>query len=280
MSSLTAEVSADAHAMRRFLRVACCPATVKRGGPDSPLLPSPAVTPLVVVAAGIVGIGVGTLLLRSYGPRVRVGRLLAVTPAVDLDRAAALAAAGEPRYVRIDGRLDADDVFLDENARPLVFRRRRLEARLGRRWQVIDEVREAVAFRVRHDLAEIDIDADALDVGLVTVPRESAGSAGEVAEQLPRALPAATPVRLRVEQLSSVEHAIALGVPVASAAGRTLLTAGTGRPLVVCTLEPAEAMRILAEGRRARPVAAAAALAGGMALLAVGIAWELLAGAR
>ncbi len=279
MSSLTAEVSAEAHATRRFLRVACCPATAKSGGPLDPLLPSPAVTPLVVVAAGIVAIGVGTLLLRSYGPRVRVGRLLAVTPAVDLGRAAELAAAGERRYVRIDGRLDADDAFLDENARPLVFRRRRLEARLGGRWQVIDEAREAVSFRVRHDLAEVDIDADALDVGLVTVPRESEGSAGEVPERLPRALPAATPVRLRVEQLSSVEHAIALGVPVAGTAGRTLLTAGTGRPLVVCTLEPAEAMRVLAEGRRARPVAAAAALAGGLTLLAVGIGWALLVGA-
>lgn len=279
MSSLTAEASAKAHATRRFLRVVCCPATARApGGPAGPLLPSRAVTPLLVVAAGIVAIGVGTLLLRSYGPRVRVGRLLAVTPAVDLDRAAALAAAGERRYVRIAGRLDADDAFLDENARPLVFRRRRLEARLGGRWQVIDEAREAVSFRVRHDLDEVDIDADVLDVGLVTVARESAGSAGEVAERLPRALPAATPVRLRVEQLSSVEHAIALGVPVAGAAGRTILTAGTGRPLVVCTVEPAEAMRVLADGRRARPVAAAAALAGGMALLAVGLGWALLTG--
>lgn len=280
MSSLTAEVSAEAHAMRRFLRVARCPAAVKPGGRGTPLLPSPAVTPLFVVAAGIVAIGVGTLLLRSYGPRVRVGRLLAVTPAVALDRAAALAASGERRYVRIDGRLDADDAFLDENARPLVFRRRRLEARLGGRWQVIDETREAVAFRIRHDLHEVEIDGDALDVGLVTVPRESSGTAGEVAERLPRALPAATAVRLRVEQLSSVEHAIALGVPVAGPAGRTLLTSGTGRPLVVCTLEPPEAMRILADGRRARPIAAAGALAGGLALLGVGLAWSLLAGVR
>jgi hypothetical protein len=37
-------------------------------------------------------------------------------------------------------------------------------------------------------------------------------------------------------------------------------------------------MRVLADGTRARPVAAAAALAGGLALLLVGIGWALLAG--
>jgi hypothetical protein len=46
----------------------------------------------------------------------------------------------------------------------------------------------------------------------------------------------------------------------------------------VCTLERDEAMRVLAEGGRARPVAAAAALGGGMAALAVGLAWALVAG--
>ncbi len=286
MSSLTAVVSATAHATRRFLRAAPClrrPLRARRpgerGGAAGSLLPSSAVTPLIVIAAGIVAIGGGTLLLRTYGPRVRVGRLLAVTPAVDIAGAEALAAAGQRRYVRIDGRIDADEAFPDEHARPLVFRRRRLEARLGGRWQVLDETREAVRFRVRRDLAGIDIDADALDVGLVTVPRESVGTAGDVPDRLPRKLPPATTVRLRIEQLSSVEHAIALGVPVTGDAGRPVLTSGTGRPLVVCTVEPDEAMRILAGGRRSRPIAAAAALAGGLALLAVGFGWALVAGA-
>ena len=69
-----------------------------------------------------------------------------------------------------------------------------------------------------------------------------------------------------------------LGVPVVGGDGRPLLTAGTGRPLVVCTLEQAEAMRIIAGGRRTRPVAAAAALVGGLALLGIGMAWALVAG--
>jgi hypothetical protein len=69
-----------------------------------------------------------------------------------------------------------------------------------------------------------------------------------------------------------------LGVPVATPDGRVAITAGTGRPLVVCTLQRDEAMRVLAEGGRARPVAAAVALGGGLLGLAIGMAWALLAG--
>ncbi len=94
MSSLMAEAPAEAHATRRFLRVVCCPA----------LVPSPAVTPLVVIAAGLVAIAVGTLLLRTYGPRVRVGRLLAVTPLVGVAEARASSPPPGPPALRAGGR--------------------------------------------------------------------------------------------------------------------------------------------------------------------------------
>ena len=272
MSSLMAEAPAEAHATRRFLRVVCCPA----------LLPSPAVTPLVVIAAGLAAIAAGTLLLRTYGPRMRVGRLLAVTPSVGPDEARAMAAAGVRRYVRVDGRLDADDDFPDENERPLVFRRRRLETRRGRGWQLLEDRVETVPFRVGAGLEAIDVDARALDVGLVTLVRESIGTAADAAAALGPAaragLAGSAVVRLRIEHLSSVEHATVLGVPVATPDGRVAITAGTGRPLVVCTLERDEAMRVLAEGGRARPVAAAVALGGGLLGLAIGLAWALFAG--
>lgn len=272
MSSLMAEAPAEAHATRRFLRVACRPA----------LLPSPAVTPLVVIFAGLAAIAVGTLLLRTYGPRMRVGRLLAVTPSASIDEARGLAAAGVRRYVRVDGRLDADDQFPDENERPLVFRRRRLETRRGRAWRLLDERLETVPFRVGAGLEEIDVDAGALDVGLVTLVRESVGTAAEAAAALDpgvrAGLRASAAVRLRIEQLSSVEHATVLGMPVVTADGRVAMTAGTGRPLVVCTLERDEAMRVLAEGGRARPLAAAVALGSGLLGLTIGLAWALLAG--
>jgi hypothetical protein len=261
----------------------------------------------VVIVAGLVSIGLGSLLLRTYGVRVRVGRLLAVTPAVEIAEARALATAGVRRYVRVEGRLDADDPFPDEQARPLVFRRRRLEMHRGRGWAVLGERRAAVPFRVREGLDEIDVDVDALDEGLVTLVRESVGTAAEAAAAVSTAttaatpavegisgppateapiaapatlasLPPTTPVRLRVEQLSSVEHTTVLGVPVVLADGRVAISSGTGRPLVVSTLEQAEAMRVLAEGRRARPLAAAAALAAGLVLLTGGLLWGLVAG--
>jgi hypothetical protein len=241
------------------------------------------VTPLVVIAAALGAIALGTILLRTYGPRGRVGRLLAVTPSASVDEARALALAGTRRYVRVDGRLDADEDFHDESHRPLIFRRRRLEVRRGRGWRHLDEQVESVPFRLREGLSELGVDAAALDVGLVTLVRESVGTAAEAGDALEPHLrdglaPDAT-LRLRIEQLSSVEHATVLGVPVVTAGGAVAMTAGTGRPLVVCTLERDEAMRVLAEGGRARPVAAAVALAGGLVGLAVGLAWALVAGA-
>ena len=251
-------------------------------GPCPPLLPSPAVSPLVLIAMGLAAIAIGSLLLRSYGPRMRVARLLAVTPAVGIAEARALANDGVRRYVRVDGRLDADDDFPDEHERPLVLRRRRIEARSGRGWRRLDEQLDTVPFRIREGLDEIDIDAEALDAGLVTLVRESTGTASEAAGVLPAALLAGLPgdatVRLRIDQLSSVEHATVLGMPATTDDGRVTMTAGTGRPLVVSTLERDEAMRVLAEGRRARPVAAAAALGGGLLVLAVGLLWALVGG--
>jgi hypothetical protein len=235
-----------------------------------------------VIAAGAAAIALGTLLLRAYGPRVRVARLLAVTPHVTIPDARAIAASGRRAYVRIDGRLDADDEFPDENARPLVFRRRRVEAQRGNGWRVLDERRETVPFCVREGLDEIDVDADALDAGLVTLLREAAGTAAEAGTALPAEIltgvAPTTPIRVRIEQLSSVEHAAVLGVPVVAADGHVTMTSGTGRPLVVCTLERDEAMRVLADGQRLRPVAAATALGSGLLLLAVGLAWALVAG--
>jgi hypothetical protein len=240
------------------------------------------VTPLLLIAAGLLAITAGTLLLRAYGPRVRVGRLLAVTPSVSIAEAQAIAASGLRRYVRVEGRIDADAEFPDEHDRPLVFRRRRLEARDGSRWRLLDEQREAVPFRIRDGPDEIEVDESALDVGLVTLAREASGTAAEAAAGLPGSgldrLPGGTPVRLRIEQLSAVDHATVLGTPVIGSDGRHHLTAGLGRPLIVSTLKRDDAMRVLADGGRPRPIAAAVALTSGAALIGLGLIWALVAG--
>jgi hypothetical protein len=236
------------------------------------------VTPLLPLVVGLVALAAGSVVLRSFGPRYRVGRLLAVTPQVGIGEARRLA-DGPPRYVGVRGRIDSEAEFEGEAHQPLVFRRTRLEVRTGHRWQIVDDRREAVAFEVHDGPDAIAIDADALDAGLVVVPREALGTAADVmadradGRALPPDLPPTAPARLRVEQVSAVEHAVVLGIPRHGPAGAPTLTAGLGRPLVLSTLEPDEAMRILAEGRPSRPLIAAMALAVGLILITVAVAW-------
>ena len=58
----------------RFLRALSCPARIIAA--VSPLVP------LVPLVAGLVALVAGVLVLRTYGPSYRVGRLLASTPEV------------------------------------------------------------------------------------------------------------------------------------------------------------------------------------------------------
>jgi hypothetical protein len=66
-----------------------------------------------------------------------------------------------------------------------------------------------------------------------------------------------------------------LGVPVMTDAG-PLMRAGLGRPLIVTTLEPAEAMRLLASGRQQTTRAISGLLVGGLAAVVVGLAWAVV----
>ena len=234
-----------------------------------------AVIPLAFITAGLVALAAGAVVLRSYGPRYRIGRLLASAPRVTVAEAIQLADAA-PRYVAIAGRIDAEEPFEDDAHRPLVFRRTRLEQRTGSSgWTAFEDHREAVAFLVREGLDEIGIDTDALDGGLIVVRREAVGTAADVHDRAGD-LPPDTPVRLRIEQVSAVEHAIAVGVPRRDTDGGVRMTEGLGRPLIVTTLEPSEAMRILGEGRTTRPLVAAICLAAGMGLVSIGLAAAII----
>ena len=247
-------------------------------------------TPLLLAAAGLVALGLGGAVLRTFGSRFRVGRLLATTPRVTIAEAIEMAGSGRRRYVRVEGRIDAEDEFEDVDHRPLVFRRTRLESRAGRGWHQFVDHRQAVDFEIREGLDAIAIDHAALDTGLVVVPRESTGTAGDLPDHVPPDLAADTPVRATIHQLSSVEHAIVLGVPrltdrppadppgsPAPSELHATMTAGLGRPLVLTVLEPGEAMRVLAANDRGRTRAAAACLVAGAALLIASVAWAALA---
>jgi hypothetical protein len=228
------------------------------------------VPPLIPFVAGLGAIVAGVLVLRTYGPNYRVGRLLASTPEVSVAEARALA-DGRARYVRVQGRIDAEDEFEDDAHRPLVFRRTRLQLQKDRGWVSFEDRRERVRFEVRDGLDGIVIDDAGLDTGLVVVPRESVGTAADVADRVPPGTSPTTPVRLRVDQVSSVEHAIVLGVPRHDADGEPLLTAGLGRPLVLTTLATDEAMRVLTEGRSDRIKVAVVCFAGGVVLVLIAL---------
>ncbi len=231
--------------------------------------------PLGFLILGLVALGAGAAVLRSFGPRYRVGRLLSTTPRVSVGEAVSLA-AGVPRYVSVRGRVDAEEPFEDDAHRPLVYRRTRLEQREGRAWAAFEDDIRTVPFQVQEGLDQIDIDTDVLDAGLIVVSRESVGVAADLADRAPEDLPASTPVRLRIEQVSAVEHAIVVGVPRTGPDGTAHMTAGLGRPLILTTLEPPEAMRLLAAGDSRRPLAAALFLGIGLVSVTIGLAWAVV----
>lgn len=233
-------------------------------------------TPLLLVTSGLVALAAGWLLMRRLGPGARIGRILAATPVVPVARAVEMAAQGSPRYVAVGGRIGSAQAFEDEAGRPLVYRRTRLELRRGSAWAAIEDRREVVPFEVTGDLASMAVDADALGEGLVVVTRESEGTAREIPDRVPPDTDPATPVRLRVEHLSSVDHALVLGVPCLDPERGPILRPGLGRPLVLTTLEPAEAMRLLAAGRRRATLVISVLLASGLAAIAAGLVWAVV----
>ncbi len=232
-------------------------------------------TPIFLIVVSLAALGLGVAILRGLGSNYRVGRLLAATPTVTIGEARELA-SGPPRYVAVQGRIDAEDEFEDDAHQPLVLRRARIQLAERGRWATVDERVEAVDFEVREGLDAIGVDHRGLDVGLVVVPRESVGTAADAPDRVPAGTAPATAMRLRIEQVSSVEHAVVIGVPTRDGDGSVRMRPGLGRPLILSTLERAEAMRILAADGPRRPWLAAAVFAAGLMGLAIGLAWAVL----
>jgi hypothetical protein len=238
----------------------------------------PDVTPLLLAAAGLVALASAAAILRSFGPRYRVGRLLAVAPKVSIAEARAIAEAGDRRYVRLDGRLDSDDEFEDADHRPLVLRRTVYEWRPagGRRWRPFDAQLEVVPFVVREGLDELVVDATSIAEGLIAVPRERVGHAADLEAMTTAGIDPAADARMETTYVSTVDHAAVLGVPVRTPDGQVAIGPGLGRPLIVSILEDDEAMRLLTGGAMARSRVAVAALITGVALLAISAVWWIV----
>ena len=232
-------------------------------------------TPLAPFVAGLVALAIGYLILRSFGPRYRVGRLLATTPRVSVAEALSLARGGRLAYVRVDGRVDSESEFEGPAHEPLVLRLTRFQDRRRGGWRTYELGREVVPFVINEGLSSIAVDGERLDDGLVVVPRVAEGTAAEAGDRAPDGAEPDRPVRAVVEQVTSVDHATVLGVPSDSDDGPRL-TAGLGRPLVLSTLATPEAMRVLVDGSTFRPRVAAILFALGAVLLVIAAAWWLL----
>jgi hypothetical protein len=235
----------------------------------------------VLILTGVLLGVAGWLLLRRPGSGWRIGRLLAAAPQKTLAEARAIATAGDAAYIRVHGRIDSDEEFPGDRGLPVVFRRRQLQHRSGRSgWQTFDDERLAVPFGLSERGERIDIDVDALGDGLVTVPRVSEGSASELPEDAGSAplpdLPPDTAVRLRIEQVTTVDHATAAGVPRLDPDGRLALGPGLSRPLVLSILDPDEAMRVLGSDRRRSLQAASGLLAAAAIVIFLGLLALLL----
>jgi hypothetical protein len=239
----------------------------------------PGVGPLLLTAAGVVALLAAVVIQGRFGPRGRVGRVLAVAPRVSIAEAARIAEAGPPRYVRVDGRLDSDEAFEDDAHRPLVLRRTTLETRpagSSGEWRELHVNLESVPFVVREGQDAIAVEGAALAQGLVVVPRERSGIASDLGDGAPPGIAPDSPVRMIVEHASTVEHAAVLGVPRREANGRLVIGPGLGRPLILTTLEQDEAMRVLTGGAAGRARLAVIALAAGIVLLLLALLWGLV----
>lgn len=231
---------------------------------------------LLLGAAGVVALGIAAAILRSFGPGYRIGRLLAVAPRVSVAEAVQLAEAGNAGYVRIEGRIDSEAEWEDTDHRPLVLRRTRFEWRpagSSRAWTEFDTRLEVVPFVIREGLDEIGVDAEAIADGLVGVPRESVGEARDIEAMTTAGIDPGAQARMRVEHVSTVDHATVLGVPVRAAGGGVVIGPGMGRPLILSTLEGDEAMRSLSGGATGRSRIAVACIFIGGALITAAVLW-------
>jgi hypothetical protein len=243
--------------------------------------------PIALVGAALIVFGL--LLSRRTDVRTRAGQLLAglspITPTEAL-RLAALRGASAP-YLAIKGSIDAAEIFEDENHRPLVYRRERVSIADEQGWRVIDDAVRSLPFVISDASSAINVSTADLADGLVVVERRWEGSVAELhaasreyqsdeTAALVATIAASDPTRgarVGLEQISNLDRATAAGQLVDGE-----LRAGAGRPLVVTTLERAEALRLLGgegRGRLASSTAALSLFALGLLLLLGGIALAL-----
>ena len=201
----------------RFLRALSCPALSSRP------------CPLLFVAAGLVALAAGAVVLRSFGPGYRIGRLLARR------RSQRRRGPGAGRRRRGTSRSTAGSTPRTSSRTTPIVRSCSAGSRLEhpRRpagWTTFDEQREAVTFGVNEGLDGIAVDDEALDEGLVVESARIIGTAADIAGPRPagpRPRPRSVSASSRSRRSSTRSRSASRAMPRRA----ILLTAGLGRPL-------------------------------------------------
>ncbi len=240
---------------------------------------------LLAVVIGVIGVLVGTYLVRSSGANTSVGRRLAGARPIPLAELRDLASGDAlPRgAVRIEGRVRcADPLITPEGDRlALLHRDIELQSPTGE-WRVVERIRESRPIDLWERMVSIPVDLSRLAEPLVAIPIVWEGLPADLG---PAQLPAVArltadgdpPQRARstTRQVSLVDRLIVMGHPSRSADGSVRLDPPLGGYLAT-TVELDVAMRLLAGGRRTRMVSGFALAGAGVLVLALAAAALLI----
>lgn len=239
-----------------------------------------AVLPLLALAIGVVGSGLGIVLIRSSGADTRVGRRLAGAPAASL-RDLQQRAVGDqlPRgAVRIEGRVRCADPLITPDGDRLAALHRDVDVRLpDGRWRTIERLRESRPIDLWERTASVPLDLEGLAEPLITIPHYWEGAPDELGDtylpaiqRLASEVGALTAARATTRQLTLVDQLIVLAVPQRDSGGGLRLAPPAGG-LIIANVDLDTAMRLLAGPHRTRMLAGFALAAAGAVVGLVGM---------
>jgi hypothetical protein len=225
---------------------------------------SEAALPILAVAIGLLGAGLGAALIRSSGADTRAGRRLAGARAAPLPALQDLAASDRlpPRPVRVAGRVRCANPLVTPDGDRLAALHRDVEVQMpDGRWRVIERLREARPIDLWERSSSVPLDLALLAEPLIGIPRVWEGSPAELGDTYRPAIDRVAGelgplhrARATTRQVSLVDQLIVLAIPRRDEHGRLRLEPPPGG-FLAANVELDTAMRLLAGPRRTRMLA-------------------------
>jgi len=242
--------------------------------------------PILAVAIGLLGVGLGAALIRASGADMRAGRRLAGARAASLpalqDKAARDQLPKGP--VRVEGRVRCANPLVTPDGDRLAALHRDVEVQLpDGRWRVIERLREARTVDLWDRSASVRLDLADLAEPFISIPRVWEGSPSDLGGSYRPAVDRVAGevgtlhrARATTRQLNLVDQLIVLAIPRRDEHGRLRLEPPSGGYLAT-NVELDTAMRLLAGPRRTRMLAGFAVGLVGAVVAMAGLIGVLLA---